>query len=93
MAVCLLQEIAGVIFILLQKLMLVQSFSYEDTYDNRLKFLLKHLFPRLCLGEILFSLLRNMALQLCLCSWQEDFGYLNFFLDTLKYIFLGQTLI
>lgn len=47
MAMCLLQEIlvgiAGVI--LLQKLLLVQSFPSKDTYDNRLKFLLKHLFP------------------------------------------------
>lgn len=52
--------IAGVIFILLQKLTLVQSFSYEDRCDKRLKFLLKYLFPRLYLREILFSLLRNM---------------------------------
>lgn len=82
-AMCLVQEVlqgfAEVIFILLQKLMLVQLFSYEDTCDNRLKFLLKHVFPLLCLREILFSLLRNMTLQLCLCSWQKDFGSLNFF--------------
>lgn len=41
MAMCLLQEIlvgiAGVLFILLQKLMLVQSYSFEDIYDNMIE--------------------------------------------------------
>lgn len=80
---CLLQEIPvgipGDIFKLLQEMMLVQSVFYEAIYDNRLEFLLKHLSPRLYLRKTVFSPLSNLTLQLCLCCWQKDFGYLKLF--------------
>lgn len=41
-------------------MILVQTFSYEDIFDNGLKCLLKYYSPRLCLMEILFSQTENI---------------------------------